>query len=383
MRHALAAAILLFAVDAFADAKSDAQKHFELGLELFDAQAYDSALVEFLESRKLFPTRNALKNAGTCLRELKRYDEALDMYEELLQRFGAELPPADKAFVDAEIAKLSKYVGFLTIDSDQPGATVTIDGRARGTTPLAKPVRVQIGTHAVRVSKEGFSPYEATIQVSSGASETVKAKLSIVAKVGTVKVREAKGRAAKVVVDGAMVGAAPWEGTLASGNHTIALDAGTLVAEPKSIVVENGVVLDVSLSLEERQAELRVETTIAGAEVTIDGKTGSVARLPPGKHVASVDVPGYEHWEETVDLLPGAVVTLKATNPRKRLGYLDVNIGLVPWGGDITATEATQRKSFTGMLMFRYGRLLWHKLGVEAFLGIVFTRKSRDIDVVT
>src|SRR5688500_13447169 len=59
----------------------DARAHFEAGVALFDEQAWDAALAEFLTSRARYPTRKNTKNAAICLRKLHRFDEALDMLE--------------------------------------------------------------------------------------------------------------------------------------------------------------------------------------------------------------------------------------------------------------------------------------------------------------
>src|SRR5215216_5454099 len=72
--------------------KEEAKVRFQRGLELVQNESWDAALAEFLASRKLFPTRVALKNAALSLRQLKRSVEALAMYNELLSSFGAAIP---------------------------------------------------------------------------------------------------------------------------------------------------------------------------------------------------------------------------------------------------------------------------------------------------
>ena len=70
------------------------------GLELVQNESWDAALAEFLASRKLFPTRVALKNAALSLRQLKRNVEALAMYNELLAQFGTSIPPDERKTID-------------------------------------------------------------------------------------------------------------------------------------------------------------------------------------------------------------------------------------------------------------------------------------------
>ncbi|HYQ17557.1 MAG TPA: hypothetical protein VEQ58_17410, partial [Polyangiaceae bacterium] len=86
--------------------KEEAKLRFQRGLELVQNESWDAALAEFLASRKLFPTRVALKNAALSLRQLKRYVEALAMYTELLASFGSSLSPEEHKTVDDAIAQL-------------------------------------------------------------------------------------------------------------------------------------------------------------------------------------------------------------------------------------------------------------------------------------
>src|SRR4029079_9600023 len=82
------------------DAKQDeAKERFERGMTLFDKKVWDAALVEFLESRAAYATRSNAQNAAICLRNLNRFDEALDMFVALLKEFP-NLSQTDRSAVD-------------------------------------------------------------------------------------------------------------------------------------------------------------------------------------------------------------------------------------------------------------------------------------------
>jgi len=309
--------------------KADAIKHFEIGLELVKQEAWDSALAEFLRSRELYPTKNALKNAAVCLRELKRFDEALDMYDELLARFGGELTPVEKAAVGEDQKKLDKFVGTLTIQTDTAGARVVVDGRERGVTPLAKPIRVTVGTRAITISKEGFAPFETKVMVSSGESKIVSAKLASVANAGKLRVTEAKGRAFEVVLDGAVVGTTPWEGTVAAGTHTVALrgasDEGS-VAKPVQVVADKST--DLSLEATKLPGELRVDPTPSDAEIFVDGKKVGAGPfkgdVSAGTHVITVTAPWHREHSTAVTFVPGRSEAMSVSLDRIRRFYFEL-----------------------------------------------------------
>jgi hypothetical protein len=64
----------------------------------------------------------------------------------------------------------------LVIVSKPSGASVFLDGRQVGTTPLTFPL-VQIGTHSVRITLDGYRPWTSPVQVSATETNRVTASL--------------------------------------------------------------------------------------------------------------------------------------------------------------------------------------------------------------
>ena len=314
--------------DAAAPAPEDAEKRkeeakvrFQRGLELVQNESWDAALAEFLASRKLFPTRVALKNAALSLRQLKRSVEALAMYNELVTQFGSSIPPEERKTIDDAIAQLKQSVGEVVIESDQPGSNVVIDGQQAGTTPL-QPVGVNAGTHTVRISKEGFEAFEAQVLVAGGQRETVKGKLKALSTIGRLVVREAGGKTLDVVVDGAVVGKTPrYEGVLAVGPHTVFLKGeGNLGTAPSQASVKENVATTLTLSAVELDAEIRIEPVPANASVFVDsveiGNGVWEGRLQSGQHQVEVAGEGFNPYRKTVTLVKGKKETLKVALER-------------------------------------------------------------------
>lgn len=67
--------------------------------------------------------------------------------------------------------------GVIRVTVDRPGATVTMDGKALGTTPLAETVRVLEGPHAITVQKPGYVRWSTTVAVAAGQTVPVTADL--------------------------------------------------------------------------------------------------------------------------------------------------------------------------------------------------------------
>jgi len=66
--------------------------------------------------------------------------------------------------------------GSLVVDSRPRGASVLVDGRAVGVTPL-RLASIGVGSHAVRIELAGYKPIATTVTVKAGAEASVKVSL--------------------------------------------------------------------------------------------------------------------------------------------------------------------------------------------------------------
>lgn len=289
--------------------KEEAKARFERGMALFDRKVWDAALVEFLESRAAYATRSNTQNAAICLRNLNRFDEALDMFEALVKEFP-NLSPTDRAAVEKEIAELQQLVATLEIRTQESGALITVDGRERGTTP-APPLRVSAGTHVLRVYKEGFAPVEKRVEIAGKQTLAVDAKLETLAQSGRLSVTEDAGKGAEVLVDNVVVGKTPWQGLVATGEHVVFLRGeGTLGTQPANATVRINQVTPIVLALETLDTSLRVEPTPSGASVAVDGVVVGNGlwdgRLRKGRHKIEVAQNGFLPQSRQLELASGA-----------------------------------------------------------------------------
>jgi MYXO-CTERM domain-containing protein len=264
--------------------KAEALERFERGVAFTREQRWSAALAEFIESRKLYPTRAAAQNIAFCLASMKRPDEALDAYEALLREYPNMDEAKQKEALKA-IADLKPQVGSVDVDGAEPGATILVDGIQRATFPAAAPVRVASGSHVVRID----------------------AKLVALRESGTLKVVEKQKRALAVLVDNVEVGKTPFEGALAVGKHVVVLRGeGKLGSVPTAAPVEVGRTTSLELAAVELDAELRVEPKPAGAAVTIDAVSVGLGTwqgaLPAGPHRIEVLADGFHPERRDVKL---------------------------------------------------------------------------------
>jgi len=80
--------------------------------------------------------------------------------------------PTAQPSAKAEAASL----GALVIESRPPGATVLIDGRPVGTTPMSLG-DVRVGNHTVRIERDGYRIWTASVKIAAGEQNRVTASL--------------------------------------------------------------------------------------------------------------------------------------------------------------------------------------------------------------
>lgn len=396
MKRVAMLATLLLAATAAAEPtdqqKTEAKSHFDQGLAHFDRQEWPAALVEFLKSRELYPTRGNTKDAAICLRKVGRFDEALAMYEALLHDFP-DLSPDDKALAEREMAELQGSVGTIAISGAPDGAEVTIDGVDRGTTPLA-PVRLSAGTHTIRVTKDGSLPFEQRVDLAGRQAAEVHAALAALTQAGRLHITEHGGKTLQIVVDGARVGTTPWEGALAPGPHTVWLvgDDSTGTA-PVSTDVKLDQVAQLDLTAVPLGAALRVDPKPSTAAITVDGvfvgRGHWDGRLPEGRHEIVATLDGYTRFASTVAITDGGrqVVVEAPLQPVAFGGHRGIALELTASassrlsGGNDLANGCSQCSSslpIGGALIARGSYELTNGIGVGLHAGYMNLTSSID-----
>ncbi len=292
-----------------AAAKADAEAHFKKGLVLLGEEAWAAALAEFLRSREIFPTRTATNNAAVCLRKLKRFDESLDMYVTLLREFP-NMPEDRKSAAQKEVSELQQLVGTVDIVGAEPGASIVVDGKPRQDFPLLEPLRVSAGTHTIRLFKEGFQPFEQSVDVAGGQTVRIQAKMPALAASGRLRVAEKDGKRLEVVVDGAVVGVTPWEGSISVGDHVVFLRGdGDIGTQPAAAPIAKGEATSLTLVAEPLEASVLVDVQPPSASVRIDGVHVGRGiwdgRLRKGAHSIEAHYEGYFPAKRDVTLERG------------------------------------------------------------------------------
>jgi tetratricopeptide (TPR) repeat protein len=170
---ALALLALFASPPARADDVTEARARFRKGAELYRAGKWRGAIAEFEAAYQLKPAGAIHYNIAQCREKLQEWPGALRSYHDYLR----ELPEAkDRAMVRASIVRIegrlaAAGVQALLVYSDPPGATLTLDGRSRGTTPFQ--VVLPPGSYALALSLDGYETMKEDVVLSATASRVV------------------------------------------------------------------------------------------------------------------------------------------------------------------------------------------------------------------
>ncbi|MBL8742745.1 MAG: PEGA domain-containing protein, partial [Myxococcales bacterium] len=295
------------------------------------AGKHEEALAAYQKAHAANASGATAVRIANALYKLNRLGEAYDAYEAALKQ---TLLGGDKKTANDRIAEIGGKTGTIAVTVSEAGATVSIDGKAAGTSPLAKPLRVMPGSHKLSVTKDGFTPFESTVDVAAKGAVTADAKLKEVEKGAKVSVTIKGGEAMQVLVDGAEVGPSPWEGTLGAGPHKISARSPKSVAAEVTVEVKAGVPQAVELVPGEGRGTLEVRTEMPKSKISVDGKevgTGTFnGELPAGEHEVSVALDGYATATKKVTVLAGEVVAETITLRKATAGAV-VEKTEAPW----------------------------------------------------
>jgi hypothetical protein len=316
--------------------QAEAKARFLRGLALAtEGRDWNAALAEFLESRRLYPTKSATHNAAFALGKLGRFVEAVAMYDGLFAEFANQLTTGEaRAFARERAASLAR-VGELQIDIAQPNANIVIDGVQRGETPFPGSIRLDEGRHTLRLSKDGFVPIELELQMAGGQHRVFQGALNRASQTGTLVVRESRGQQLDVLVDSARVGQTPWQGELSTGTHLVLLlGPRRLGSPPNTTEIRAGQTTSLTLQAVELSSSLRIEPSPTNSSVFVNdiavGNGVWVGRLPAGRHRIDVIAAGHLPFRQELWLTPGQDADVRVPLERDAENPLWKTIGKIP-----------------------------------------------------
>ncbi|MBI5501219.1 MAG: PEGA domain-containing protein [Deltaproteobacteria bacterium] len=177
----LLAVLFASAVQAKVSARDEreARRLFEQGVDLVNEGDLEGAIEKFWASYDRNPRAIVLFNIGAVQIELGNTEGALETLRRFVTEAGEDVDPGQLEQAQQVVRDLESQLTFLRVIVSEPGASITIDGRAAGTSPLLQPVHADPGVVEVRVRKEGFD--EAVVMVPVPEARTTEITVTLVA----------------------------------------------------------------------------------------------------------------------------------------------------------------------------------------------------------
>jgi hypothetical protein len=147
-------------------APDKAKVEFKKGNRLYKAKKYKKALHAYRKAYEIKPRWKYLYPIGKSEAALDRPILAVLAFEEYLSRGKDKISKKRKKATRQRLSKLRLKIGKLEVRAPE-GATVFLDGKEVGTTPIIKPLQVRANKdHLVSVVLDGETLPEQTVNVA-------------------------------------------------------------------------------------------------------------------------------------------------------------------------------------------------------------------------
>lgn len=217
------------------------------------------------------------------------------------------LQPGQRTPADISLTPLT---GLALIQSEPPGAVVTIDDIERGKTPILV-TDLPLGRYRVRIGIPGFPPKE----VSLDLADRIPVLKNVDLQSDTARIEIATDPAgAAVTVNGISGGTTPCKlDRLPVGESTVAVTLPGYQPERRVLRMGPGQQEALHIALTPLPAGLRVVSIPDKARIYIDNQFQGeapvqIAALAPGEHRLRAELAGYDPMARTVTLDRGASV---------------------------------------------------------------------------
>lgn len=264
-------------------AEVEARAHFERGRELAAMRRFSEAAQSFERSLAQFDRPSTRFNLALCYFALGHYVEAEAELDRFLTSADAEADAESIVEARQMLQHARATAGSLTIELEPAQASVQVDGSAL-TGGRVRELRLNPGTHVLRVSADGHSPVLQEIAVGEGERVRRAIQLEIIRRPSylSVAVRTPSDvvGSAEVRIDGEAVEQTE-EAEVTAGEHQVDVTHPDTLPYGRTVELDEGEHLIVEAILERRPPPPRVPIVrrpafwaVVGAVVVIGAGVG-------------------------------------------------------------------------------------------------------------
>jgi hypothetical protein len=262
----------------------------------------------------------------------------LQGYETLEKKIT--LQPGEILTVDGALIRKRTPTGSLAVTSAPLGATVHLDGKSKGTTPLILD-GITVGSYTVSISHQHYKTLEKTVEIFADQKSWITEPLVRKKKFGILELTS-NPTGSEICLDGKIIGRTPEiVPNISVGSHTITFThQGHEISEKKfRLNPEQTLKIHQNLIPIPQVGILDVTSDPAGAELLLDKKNIGytpiiIPRIPAGDHRIAIIHQEYEKFEQKISIKSGQTLIISQRLIRKPfVGLLEVTS--LPPGADI------------------------------------------------
>jgi formylglycine-generating enzyme required for sulfatase activity len=225
-----------------------------------------------------------------------------EKYQDLLKEIEVEGCGIHQKFDYALIPAWSD----ITIDSIPGEATVWVDGKPAGSTPLT--LELLAGAHEIELRAERFKPWRTRLAVAANRPQVLDpVHLQPADGILTVQTNPS---GANIMLSNTFAGQTPTKLTLsANTTHLIQLSKAGYETENREVRVNSAVSETLSVNLKPKLGIINLVVAPADAEIVVDGKPGGRVprqlRLIAVEHQLEITKKGYQPYRTRIIPRPG------------------------------------------------------------------------------
>lgn len=163
---------------------------------------------------------------------------------------------------------LMNNIGTLALDSDPEAAEIEIDGKTYGNTPFKD--FLEQGQHKIRLTKNGYKPYEKIVTVNRDETTEVVAKMETLP--GSLSI-ESEPTGAALFINGIDYGVTPYKrDVIEAGDYTVRLSKDGYDTLEQTVTVHPGEPMDRTFTLDSNLGAIVLTVNPPGVNIYLDGK---------------------------------------------------------------------------------------------------------------
>jgi hypothetical protein len=226
--------------------EQQALRLLKVGRELFDRGDFKGALSQFEAAYDKTRSWKLLIYIGVAQNRANQYCDALASLQRYLKEGGDTVSAAERASVEQELKTIHALRAQVEVAvNGPPGAIISVDGRARGKTPLERALCLEVGKPTISAALPGYITAKKKLKVEPHGKHRLV--LTLEREKGLLRI-ESSPPGARLWLDDSELGEAPQKRTLIPGEYRIKAQLeGYLPRQEKVLLDARGRVLTLSL----------------------------------------------------------------------------------------------------------------------------------------